>query len=119
MSLFCSIPLDHKTFMYVLTYIAFIENNLDVDKLDNMIQWDEIRTHIRWNNLLYNENEEIQKWVTLHSKNFRTYINTIKLIAEMVMVYSMDHQEIDTLQEFQKVVNKFKRFQCVNDTIHL
>ena len=113
---------DRKTFDYVKMYVEFLENNGSTCLvLDNQIQTEEIKDHLRRvgsdANLEGIKKREVTRWIKENARPFRDYLNSIKLIYVVWKCMGNEWKEI-TWEEFVKIqerLNKLK-YNCL-DTI--
>lgn len=78
---FCILEKDQKTFFYFKTYFEWLDyKNESCYKLDNIIQYEEIKNHLIKNGYSENDISEANKWIEQNGKKFRDYLNTIKMI---------------------------------------
>ena len=78
---FCILESDQKTFEYFKKYVEFLETEENTCHiLDNRIQADEIRDHLKRHGMDENHKEEIDRWIDENARPFREYLNTIKLV---------------------------------------
>ncbi len=119
---FCILEKDRKTFDYVKMYVEFLENNGSTCLvLDNQIQSEEIKDHLRRvgsdANLEGIKKREVTRWIKENARPFRDYLNSIKLIYVVWKCMGNEWKEI-TWEEFVKIqerLNKLK-YNCL-DTI--
>jgi hypothetical protein len=84
MNKFCYLESDDKTYQYINVYYTVIKDNNynTIFNLDNEIQKIEIENHCKRCNISEeNKNVEILNWIDNNGKNFRIYLNTIKIAA--------------------------------------
>jgi hypothetical protein len=96
--LFCKLEKDEKTFTYLKKYIHDISIK-DSVKIDNDIQMKEIQIHCKLNGISVHDCNEITKWVTENGKQFRNYLNSIKIVYLVWHCLGHDWEDI-TWDEF-------------------
>lgn len=83
---FCILNKETKTYNYMKKYLTFIKDNRGcIISFDNKIQKEELNNHLRINNIKDDrKNIEVENWIYNHAENFRTFLNSIKILALMV-----------------------------------
>lgn len=115
---FCTLESDEKTFEYANRYAECFERGASCLELDNSIQADEIAAHMWVNHIPQSDQGAKIRWIMEHGKEFRQYLNTIKLIYVVWTASGRSWSEL-SFEEFQKIeqrINGIKR-TCL-DTIH-
>lgn len=113
--MFCELEIDQKTFDYVSKYVKLWQQDHEIDFccLDQQIQADEIHLHLEQAcDDSCNQQAEVIDWIVANSKNFRTYLNTIKL------VFTIHHCSggawLDfTWEEFQNIQQRMNEIKDV------
>jgi len=115
-------PEEKKILNYVKTYIDYIVNvdnffqeGKNIQKIDNRIQHAEILDHLIRHNIDPNEEslikqEETISWANVNSKNFRKYLNSIKIVTLLLLSWGINNS--NDIKEEQilnaiKLINKF------------
>jgi len=92
---FCHLEKDQKTFRLILMYLEhFKYNSGSCLKLDNTIQWEEIKHHLYINGMTEDNQQEIHKWIAEHSQSFRSYLNTVKIAAMVLLSQGMTKETL-------------------------
>ena len=78
---FSCLEKDDKTFYYVKEYYGRVCCNETLCICDIDIQRHELEDHLKNNNKDLHDNKEVALWIEKNSRNFRTYINSIKLLT--------------------------------------
>lgn len=78
---FCNLEKDDKTFSYFIQYYQAICSNTLAWHLDNDIQRAEINDHLARHPEAPDIAEEKLRWIDDNSVNFRSYLNSIKILA--------------------------------------
>lgn len=115
---FCILDKDIKTFEYFKKYVQFLETEDNTCHiLDNRIQADEIREHLRRNGMDESHKEEIDRWIDENARPFREYLNTIKLVYVVWKCMGKDWDNIgfDEFHAIEENLNRIKN-KCL-DTI--
>lgn len=78
---FCELKKDEKTYDHIKKYIMWFSQHKGEGflNLDANIQLGEIKNYLKINSY-DDKNDEILYWVTNYSKEFRIYLNTLKII---------------------------------------
>ncbi len=79
--LFCFLEKDEKTYGYVICYFNVIKEGKSLMSLDALIQKEEIEKHLRNNDISKEDREAVASWIKKNSSNFRSYLNSIKMVA--------------------------------------
>lgn len=110
---FCILEKDEKTFNYVKRYILAIKKESsehDVEKLDCLIQMEEMKNHLIINNIPEDKkNNECIRWADENSEKFRIYLNSIKIVSVIFYEKIKQNGDIDL---------NFKNFESISDTIN-
>jgi hypothetical protein len=78
---FCFLEKDLKTYDYVKEYLRIMKNGASTTPLDITIQRLEIERHMRQNNISPDDQKAITEWIQANSANFRSYLNSLKMVA--------------------------------------
>lgn len=119
---FCILEQDKKTFEYFKLYVEFLEKeNNTCLILDNKIQSDEIREHLRRSGrdiILGREKKDIiSQWIKENARPFRDYLNSIKLVYVVWTCMGKAWKDI-TWEEFVSIGERLNalKHKCL-DTI--
>jgi hypothetical protein len=114
---FCVLENDRKTFEYANRYAECFAEGRSCMELDNAIQADEVSAHMWTNQIPPANQEEKIRWVLEHGREFRQYLNTIKLIYVVWTASGRSWDEM-TFEEFQKIEHRINNIKetCL-DTI--
>lgn len=115
---FCVLEDDTKTFEYANRYAECFEKNESCLDLDNSIQADEIATHMWVNRIPPGDQGAKVRWIMEHGKEFRQYLNTIKLIYVVWTASGRSWGEM-SFEEFRRIERRINGIKetCL-DTIH-
>lgn len=115
-------PKEEKILKYVKIYMDYIdpvdkffELNKNIQKIDNKIQQMEIVEHLLRKNINPDEESEVKQqevitWANLYSKNFRAYLNSIKLVTLLLYAWGINKSDQITevkLLEAIKIINQY------------
>lgn len=115
-------PEEKKILNYVKTYMDYIDpcekffdEKKNIQRIDNRIQQAEIIDHLIRKNINPDEDsfvkqQEIISWANLNSKNFRRYLNSIKIVTLILYSWGITKStEIteEKLLEAIKLINKY------------
>jgi len=89
---FCFLDNDEKTYNYVQYYYLSIKKGTPLYTIDMEIQRKEIENYLKSRNLDSNDQNAIIEWINNNSPNFRSYLNSIKIIA--LYIFFMDKMEL-------------------------
>lgn len=78
--MFSKLDNDEKTFYYILRYLKECHDSNEAFCIDNDLQIEEIKTHLFLNQTDFKNIQEQLDWVKSYSKNFREYINSMKIV---------------------------------------
>lgn len=78
---FCYLEKDLKTYDYVKNYLQIMKNGETTSSLDISIQRLEIERHLAANGISYSDQKAISEWIEKNSANFRSYLNSLKMVA--------------------------------------
>lgn len=118
MSQFCEINNDDKTKRYIAETINFLKDGTKpILALDNEIQRREIETHLFRCNTSDRDNEACQ-WIILNATKFRTFLNTVKLTAFILMCSGKDIESISD-EEYRDLQVKINSSDQLLDYIFL
>lgn len=78
---FCYLENDNKTFDYVKEYLSVLRAGDSPLTLDITIQKREIEAHLIRNAIPSSDQKAITDWIEKNSANFRSYLNSIKMVA--------------------------------------
>jgi len=115
---FCHLETDKKTYEYFLKYYHAIRDNSLAWHLDNEIQGEEIADHLKRHPDCNNKIEKLN-WIDNNSLNFRSYLNSIKIIALfsnfMVKMKNVneDEQEKIDWKSFAKIVEMWNHHKMI------
>jgi len=115
MSLFCRILKERKDYNYFKFYCNIVEEEKSVSdrcqKLDYEIQGKELLKHLEKNKDLIHDRaiEEID-WVCKNAKNFRMYLNTLKLVYVILDCENKDMKNV-SWEEFCEVCEKINQLK--------
>ncbi|MFA5617492.1 MAG: hypothetical protein WDK95_11650 [Syntrophorhabdaceae bacterium] len=101
--MFCYLEHDQKTFEYLKTY--FEKKDIDLGKVDIKIQEQEIKDHLKRNGKCESDNREICDWIDNNAKNFRQYLNTIKIIFLVCKISGFELKDV-TWEVFCRLEDK-------------
>ncbi len=90
-SSFCFLEKDQKTYHYVAEYYSLIEKGVSPCSFDICIQREEIEKHLLSNQMDSEDRCGISEWIEENSAKFRSYLNSIKMVA--LFIYFMDKDE--------------------------
>ncbi len=116
--MFCVLEKDEKTYRLLKLMIATIrENRIEsLVKLDNVLQKDEIRTHLYLNRFPENDRAEMLRWIEQHGRGFRTYLNTMK-VAAMMWTWAEDGREL-SWEDFRRLADRVNSTKAALEAIH-
>lgn len=115
-------PEEKKILNYVKTYMDYIKSvdtffkeGKNIQKIDNRIQHSEIIDHLIRHNINPDEESTVKQqetiqWSNLNSKNFRRYLNSIKLVTLILYawgIYNSENITEEKLLEAIKLINNF------------
>lgn len=100
---------------YIDPVDKFFELNKNIQKIDNKIQQMEIVEHLLRKNINPDEESEVKQqevitWANLYSKNFRAYLNSIKLVTLLLYAWGINKSDQITevkLLEAIKIINQY------------
>lgn len=78
---FCYLEKDEKTYDYVTEYLLVMKRGESPLTMDICIQKREIERHLSLNNISPSDDKAIAEWIAQNSANFRSYLNSIKMVA--------------------------------------
>lgn len=109
---FCNLEKDEKTFDYVKEYILWFaqHNNKGFLNLDTNLQLHEIQHHLELNPN-DDKNKEILSWISRYSKEFRIYLNTIKIV--FAVWYCSGHESIMDWADFCLIIDRLDEIKGV------
>ena len=106
--MFCHLEHDKKTLTTCKLYLASINSNeKELMKIDAALIINEINDHL-WNNRLHNNEENKIEWVNRYAKNFRKYLNTLKMLA---LYLHMSNMTEDNFYYYIDSFNNHKNLQ--------
>lgn len=105
---FCNLELDEKGFQLIVKYLKKCKQKEDFFIVDNGLQIKEIEAHMYRN---WMDKNAGYHWVEEHAKNFRRYLNSIKLLWA-AHVLEKGHDEEFNYSEYCRLV---KNWPCVKD----
>ncbi len=112
--MFCEIELDEKTFGLVCEYLEFCVDDKASHRIDMGVQQKEMQNHIYRNWM--DDNAGVH-WVEEHAKNFRIYLNTIKILwSAHVLVKGKDTEF--TFDEFKHMQKNYHQVKPVLENIY-
>jgi hypothetical protein len=87
-------------------------------ELDNVIQASEIKQHLEANRIADSDQNAKIQWIMEHGKDFRQYLNTIKLVYVVWTASGRSWDEM-TFEEFRKIEKRINSIKetCL-DSIH-
>ncbi len=115
-------PEEKKILNYVKTYMDYIKSvdtffkeKKNIQKIDNRIQHSEIIDHLIRHNINPDEEsmvkqQETIQWSNLNSRNFRRYLNSIKLVTLILYawgIYNSENITEEKLLEAIKLINNY------------
>lgn len=115
-------PEEKKILHYVKSYMDYIKSvdtffteGKNIQKVDNRIQHAEIIDHLIRHNIDPNEESTIKQqetilWANINSKNFRRYLNSIKLVTLILYawgIHNTDDITEEKLLDAIKLINNF------------
>lgn len=115
---FCVLENDRKTFEYANRYAECFANQRSCMELDNAIQADELAAHMWINHIPQEDQAAKVQWIVEHGREFRQYLNTIKLIYVVWTASgrSWDEMSFEEFQQIEQRINGIKE-TCL-DSIH-
>jgi hypothetical protein len=111
---FCKLILEEKTFQILLKYISTCKSGTDFLPVDNEIQRKELETHIYLNWM--DKNAGVH-WVKDYAKEFRTYLNSIKLLWA-AHVLEFGHDNAFTYDEYCRLVKNWPNVKEVLEGLY-
>ena len=103
---FCFLETDRKTYDYVRRYFVSIKQGNTTYPLDLAIQSEEILLHLEKNGFALDDQNAISEWIEENSANFRSYLNSLKMIAMFLHLQKCnDEDEFRSL--FPSIVNEW------------
>lgn len=78
---FCYLEKDQKTYQYVMEYLGVMKDGQSTVPLDITIQRKEIERHMERNGISPSDQPAISAWIEANSANFRSYLNSLKMVA--------------------------------------
>lgn len=109
---------DRKTFDYANLYAECFDKNESCMDLDNRIQAGEIASHLSNNGISHLDQGAKIDWIMKHGREFRQYLNTIKLIYVVWTASgrSWDEMSFEEFREIEARINGIKE-TCL-DSMH-
>ena len=95
---------DKKTYKHFLMYYKCMTNNEDILKVDNLLQEEELKTHLEKCGK-GKDKEECVTWICKNAVALRSYINALKIITVLSQIDSMIYlREEISFKLFCKIV---------------
>ena len=117
MNIFCTLEKDNKTFNYFKEYLFYLDSN-SILYIDNKIQHNEIINHLKNNGYSDSDTYEITKWINKNAKNFRKYLNTIKLIFIIIKCSNININDL-SFEQFCKIEDKINSYSWLSNQIFM
>jgi len=107
--MFCKLEQNESTFLFFKEYFKSLMKATSTDKVQNLdlqLQLQEIKNHLNVNNKNQKDNKECIKWIEENSKNYRLYLNTLKIVKLIFdCICEIENKTIDQIiyEDFKKV----------------
>ena len=107
--MFCKLEQNESTFLFFKEYFKSLMKATSTDKVQNLdlqLQLQEIKNYLNVNNKNQKDNKECIKWIEENSKNYRLYLNTLKIVKLIFdCICEIENKTIDqiTYEDFKKV----------------
>ncbi|MDA3850280.1 MAG: hypothetical protein PF447_03330 [Spirochaetaceae bacterium] len=113
---FLSLKKDEQSYNWLILYLEHLSmGNKHCLSLDNKIQCQLLTDYLKQSGLSCDNHSEIHGWIQQNSGEFRSYLNSIKLAALMLLNRGIDHTTLNW-EDFcntEDLLNSLK-FHCLD-----
>lgn len=97
---------DEKTFTHVKEYYRAIVGGQNAMETDLVIQRHEIEAHLAGQGISIEDQTAISEWIKNNSSEFRTYLNSIKMVALMLIANRRGEEEYSepVAEDFERAI---------------